>query len=93
MPERAPAIDRGSPKGTLFSVRTMPGLHSVQHYRDEATRLREEARRATTPHYRNRLEKFARIYERLAVSVEREMKPPWPPVGRDPGEDAIVVHR
>ena len=56
----------------------MPGLPSPQHYRDEAIRLREKAKEATSSHERNRLEKFARVYERLAVSVEKEMKPPWP---------------
>lgn len=62
----------------------MLSLAGPQHYRDEAKRLRKKAEEAETPHARNRLQKIARVYDRLAASVEKEMKPRWPawePIG------------
>lgn len=52
----------------------MPGIPSPQHYRDLAIRLREQAK--WIPDYRDRFEKFARVYEGLAVSAEKETTPP-----------------
>lgn len=68
----------------------MPELPSVQYFRDKALRLREEAAQAVSPEHRNRLEKFARIYARLAASVEKEIGPRWP--AREPMGPSTVVN-
>ena len=51
----------------------MRNLRGPQRYRAEAVRLRTEAGQAATPHVCHRLERIARVYDRLAASVEKEM--------------------
>jgi hypothetical protein len=52
-------------------------------------RLRTEAGQGATPQTCHRLERIARVYDRLATSVEKEMK--LRPAAEEPVEPAGVV--
>ena len=67
----------------------MRSLRGPQHYRDQALRLRTEAGQGATPQTCHRLERIARVYDRLATSVEKEMK--LRAAAEEPVEPATVV--